>query len=131
MTKRQRPIILIVEDEQVMLKILTSKLIDKGYQITAAIDGKTALDMASCNMPDLILLDIMLPTMDGFEILKKLKENKATKDIPVLILSNLGQEENIQKGKDLGAVDYLIKAHIDIDEVAEKIDKIAKYRLKL
>lgn len=80
--------------------------------------------MAKQSNPDLILLDIVLPKLDGFDVLKKLKENPATKDIPVLIISNLGQDAEIEKGKELGAIDYLVKANVDLKEVLAKINNI-------
>ncbi|MBL7142034.1 response regulator, partial [Patescibacteria group bacterium] len=74
--------------------------------------------------PDMILLDLVMPKLSGFEVLEKLRYNPATQDIPVIILSNLGQEKEVSKGKALGAVDYLIKADVHLTEV---LDKIGKY----
>ncbi|MDA2936592.1 response regulator, partial [Patescibacteria group bacterium AH-259-L05] len=89
-----------------------------------AEDGKKALELAEKERPDMILLDVVMPKMSGFEVLEKLKYSPATQETPVIILSNLGQEEEVIKGKALGAVDYLVKADVHLTDV---LDKISKY----
>lgn len=116
--------ILVIEDEATLLYALQAKFSLKGFKVMAALDGKTGLDLALQTKPNLILLDLLLPIVDGFEVLKKLKENEETKEIPVIIISNLDDKEKIEKGLRMGAIDYLIKADYRLDEVIEKIKKI-------
>jgi len=115
--------VLIIEDEPDMRGILVSMIESADYQVIEAKDGQQGLDLAVKKEPDIILLDIMLPKLNGFEVLDKLRYNPTTQDIPVIILSNLGQEKEVVKGKALGAVDYLIKADIHLTEILEKIGK--------
>ena len=89
----------------------------------AAVDGEEGLELAVSEKPDLIILDMILPKMNGFEVLQELKNNPKTKNIPVVILSNLGQESDVDRAMSLGAVDYLIKTDFSINEVVEKISK--------
>lgn len=116
--------ILIAEDEPDMRAILVGMVESAGYKVIPAEDGKRALELAIKENPDMILLDVVMPKMSGFEVLEKLKYNPATQETPVIILSNLGQEEEIIKGKSLGAVDYLVKADVHLTDV---LDKISKY----
>jgi len=116
--------ILIAEDEPDMRAILVGMVESAGYLVIPAEDGQQALDLAVKEKPNLILLDIVMPKLSGFEVLEKLKYSPATKDVPVIILSNLGQEKEVEKGKALGAVDYLIKADIHLTEI---LDKVGKY----
>jgi len=90
----------------------------------ASEDGQKGLEAAAKVNPDIILLDILMPKMDGFSVLEELKKDAKTKDIPVILLTNLGQKEDVKKGFDLGAAGYLIKAHFMPSEVVEKIKKI-------
>lgn len=126
MEKRYRPLVLIIEDEKIDVKILTEKLVDNEYSVAVALGGRTGLELAICALPDLIVLDLILPVMHGFEVLERLKQNPDTKNIPVLILSNLGQDAEIKKGKKLGAVDYLVKANVDLKIIMDKINNIIK-----
>ena len=119
--------ILIVEDETDMRAILASMVESAGYQVIQAEDGQKGLDLAIKEKPDLILLDLVLPKLGGFEVLDKLKYDPSTHDIPVVILSNLGQEKEVAKGKAMGAVDYLVKANVHLTEI---LDKISKYLVK-
>ena len=100
--------ILIIEDDVFLNELMAKKLIEEGFDVIKAVNGEEGLEMAQQERPDLILLDLILPGMDGFEILEKIKEEPETSAIPVIILSNLGQREDIEKGFDLGADDYLI-----------------------
>ncbi len=114
--------ILVIEDDQLFVEILCRRIIKAGLAVEFALDGARGLEIARSKKISLILLDLILPGMDGFEILKRLKQDPATSAIPVIILSNLGQQSEIQKGRDLGAVDYLVKAHYTPGEVVEKIN---------
>jgi DNA-binding response OmpR family regulator len=112
--------ILIVEDDQFLHKILVMKIKQEGFDIVSAYDGEEALKKMK-ETPDLILLDLILPQMSGFEFLGEIKLKDEFKKIPVVVLSNLGQEEDIERAKSLGAQDYLVKANFSIDEVVKKI----------
>lgn len=116
--------ILLVEDDPFLSDIYITKLKEAGFEVDAAGNGEEAVKKAVEKKPDLILLDIVLPKFDGWEVLKKIKSDASLKTIPAVILSNLGQETEVQKGIDLGAVKYLIKAHFTPSEVAEEIAKI-------
>lgn len=112
--------ILIIEDDVFLNELMAKKLLEEGFDVLKAANGEEGLEQARQENPDLILLDLILPGMDGFEILEKLKEDQETSPIPVIILSNLGQREDIERGFDLGADDYLIKAHFTPDEIVER-----------
>jgi len=115
--------ILFVEDESALQKALGDILKQAGYKIISALDGETGLKLAKRKKPDLILLDLILPKMHGFEVLKKLKEDPETKEIPVIILTNLETMEDIDKAIELGANTYLVKTQYEIKEVLEKVKK--------
>jgi len=115
--------ILFVEDEFTLQKTLGEVLTKEGYQVISALDGEIGLRMAKEKKPDLILLDLILPKMNGFEVLKKIKEDEAIKDIPIIVLTNLEGMEDIQKALELGAATYLVKANYSLEEVLEKIKK--------
>lgn len=112
--------ILIVEDDQFLHKILVTKIKAAGFDFISAYDGEDALKKVE-KLPDLILLDLILPQMSGFEFLSEIKGNPKFKNIPVIVLSNLGQEEDLERAKSLGAQDYLVKANFSMDEVMKKI----------
>lgn len=116
--------ILIVEDDE-FLRSLTAKRLEKeNYNIEIAVDGENAVSTVEGIKPDLILLDLLLPGKDGFEVLKKIRSTDSTKEIPVIIFSNLGQKEDIEKAKALGVEDFLIKANFTLDDVVGKIKKL-------
>ena len=113
--------ILIVEDDE-FLRSLTAKRLEKeGYHIEVAVDGENAVATLEKYHPDLILLDLLLPGLDGFEVLKKIRANEAVKATPVIVFSNLGQKEDIEKAKAIGVEDFLIKANFTLDDVVAKI----------
>ncbi len=103
--------------------MLAKMLESHNYQVSLAINGKEGIMKASQGEADLILLDIMLPDIDGFDLLETIKSDEKNKKIPVIIISNLGQPEDIQQGKTLGAKDYLVKSDLSLDEVVEKVRK--------
>jgi len=115
--------ILLIEDEEMLANMYEIKFKNEGFDLEIALDGATGLEKAKANVPDFILLDIIMPKMDGFSVLKALKEDESTKHVPVMLLTNLGQEEDIQKGKELGSVGYLVKANITPAEVVEAVKK--------
>lgn len=118
--------ILIVEDDKFLRELISQKLQKEGYDITEAVDGEEGVKKSRDSKPDLILLDLILPGIDGFEVLSRVKEDAESKSVPVIILSNLGQKEDVERGMKLGAVDFLIKAHFTPGEIIEKIKTILK-----
>lgn len=115
--------ILLIEDDKFLRELIIQKLGKEGFDVSEAPEGEAGLVKMKEVKPDLILLDLILPGIDGFEVLKRAKEDKELNSIPVIILSNLGQKDDVQKGVDLGAVDYLIKAHFTPSEIVDKIKK--------
>ena len=113
--------ILLIEDDSFLSGMYDTKLKLEGFDVVLAEDGAKGLELAVSQGPDIILLDIILPKMDGFTALKHLKENMETKKIPVILMTNLGQKEDVERGIALGAQDYLVKAHFMPSEVVEKI----------
>ncbi|MDD2807452.1 MAG: response regulator [Patescibacteria group bacterium] len=113
--------ILLVEDDEFLAELYATKLNMEGFEVFLAVDGEKGLKLAKEKMPDLVLLDIILPKMDGFEVLGKMKIDPETKNIPVILLTNLSQKDEVKKGLELGAKDYLIKAHFMPSEVVKKI----------
>ncbi len=116
--------ILIVEDDEFLLEMYVMKLEKEGYQVYSAVDGEEGFKLAQKEIPNLILLDLNLPKMNGFEVLEALKKDENTKDIPVIVLTNYAQKDDIDKCLDLGADSYLIKAHFVPSEVIGKIKKV-------
>ncbi len=116
--------ILIIEDDRFLRELISRKLISENYQICQASDGEEGVRVAKAEKPDLILLDLILPGIDGFEVLGKIRQAAEVGQTPVIILSNLGQKEDIERGIKLGATDYLIKAHFTPGEIIEKISAI-------
>lgn len=116
--------ILIVEDDEFLSRMYTTKLTLEGYKVITATDGEKGLRLAAKEKPDLILLDLLLPKKDGFTVLKELKAKEETKGMPVLVLTNLGQKQDIDRCFALGITDYLIKAHFIPSEVIVKINRV-------
>lgn len=116
--------ILLVEDDTFISGMYQTKLSMLGYQVRVASDGEAGWAELQKEAPDLVLLDIVLPKKDGFEILGEIRANETLKKLPVILLTNLGQKPDVQKGLELGADDYIIKAHFTPTEVVEKIEKM-------
>ncbi len=116
--------ILIIEDDKFLFSLIAKKLEKEGFQVLNAGDSKGAFKILEEAKPDLIVLDLVLPVLDGYEILAILKKDINTKDIPVIILSNLGQKEDVEKAMALGAVDFMIKVNFTPDEIIKKIKNI-------
>lgn len=131
MATRSKLVLLIVEDDEVLLRALYLLFHKSKYTIASATDGATAVQMAQRLKPDLILLDLLLPKMNGFEVLRIIKADPATKDTPVVVLSNLGDVSDIEKAKTLGATDYFIKANTDLAVLESKINKLLESKLSL
>ena len=122
MSKQKK--VLLIEDDPFLQSMYANKFELEGFLVVVAEDGQKGLRLAEKEEPDIILLDILLPQMDGYEVLQNLKANNKTKDIPVLLLTNLSQRNDIQRGIELGAVDYLIKAHFMPSEVVAKTKEV-------
>jgi len=114
--------ILLAEDDRFLRKAAEAQLRQHGFTVVAAVDGEEALGLARAERPDLVLLDLIMPKMQGFEVLKTLKQDPATADIPVIVLSNLGQDRDVQQAMELGAVAYYIKAHVSLHDLVKKIE---------
>lgn len=115
--------ILICEDEKVLANLLQKKLAQQGYEIFLAVDGKKGLVKMKEKKPDLVLLDIIMPEMNGFEVLEKMVKDDKLKNIPVIIISNSGQPIEIERAQKLGVKDWLIKTEFDPQEVIDKVVK--------
>lgn len=121
--------ILLVEDNKFLSQLYVGKLYANNFDVELAENGREALEKAKDDLPDLILLEIVIPELDGFEVIENLKKDAQTKQIPVVILTNLTQKEAVEKGFQLGAADYLIKAHFTPTEVVAKVKKIIAKKL--
>lgn len=118
--------ILLVEDDPFLIDIYSQKLEKAGFKIEVVKNGENALQVLQKRKPDLLVLDIVLPGIEGWEILRKIKKDPHLSDLKVMVLSNLGQKEEVEKGLKLGADKYLIKAHYTPSEVVKEIKKILK-----
>ena len=116
--------ILFIEDESALQRAVAQVLKPEGYEILQALDGEAGLTLALKELPDLILLDLILPKKDGFEVLKELKADERGKEIPVIILTNLDSAVDIEKALESGATTYLVKTSYRLTEVVEKIKSI-------
>ena len=116
--------ILFIEDEGALQKVVSEVLTQEGYKVISALDGEKGLADAKALHPDLILLDLILPKVDGFAVLKKLKEDQGTEDIPVIVLTNLETAKDIEKILTLGATTYLVKANYKLEDVVKKIKEV-------
>lgn len=115
--------ILIVEDEEILLNLLHKKLINAGYEVDIAKNGKEGLEKFLAKKPDIVLLDILMPIMGGFEFMKELGKHKEAKGVPIVIISNSGQPVELSEAQKLGATDWLVKAEFDPQEVLDKVMK--------
>ena len=118
--------VLVVEDDDFLRGIITRRLTKEGFNVSEAIDGKQAVRKIKELKPDIVLLDLILPELDGFGVLSEIKHDPRSSSIPVIILSNLGQAEDVEKGLKLGAADFLIKANFTPAEIVEKVKDILK-----
>ena len=123
-TEKTKIHVLIVEDDVFLANIYKTKFDMQGFKVSTSENGEAGLNDVKKKKPDIVLLDILLPKMDGFVVLEKLKADPEVKSIPVILLTNLGQKDDVQKGLEMGAADYLIKAHFKPSEVVEKVRKI-------
>ena len=112
--------VLIVEDDKFLREMLSQKLIEQGIHVEAAVDGKNAVEKLKSYVPDVMLLDLLLPDMDGFHVLQNIKDDPALSSIITLVLSNLDKVEDVKKAKELGAKDFMIKSNYTSTEIVEK-----------
>jgi CheY-like chemotaxis protein len=117
-------VLLLIEDDPLMLRMYRKIFKLEGYQVELAAGGQEGLDKAKSDKPTLVLLDIMMPKMDGFEVLGKLKEDPETKDIPVVVLTNLAGTQDAKKAMEMGALKYIIKSEQDPKEVATLVKEV-------
>lgn len=115
--------ILIIEDEELLYNLLRKKLSEEGYDVSIAEDGAKGIESMRMEKPDLILLDIVMPHKDGFDVMEEMGEDERLKNIPVIIISNSGQPVDIDRAKKLGAKDWLVKTEFDPEEVVKKVRK--------
>ena len=113
--------ILVIEDEAALQKTIGDVLSGEGYEMLPALDGEAGVRLAKERVPDLVLLDLVLPKLTGFEVLEQLKSAKETKEIPVIVLTNLENLQDIQRATDLGATTYLVKSNYELGEVVLKV----------
>ncbi len=113
--------ILIIEDDKLLIKILSEEFQKNNFQVSLALNGEEGLDKALFENPDLILLDIIMPVMDGLTMLKKLRQNEKGKSIPVIVLTNLSDAEAIDKSLDSGMYDFLVKANWELKDIVGKV----------
>ncbi|MBU2037383.1 response regulator [Patescibacteria group bacterium] len=118
--------ILLIEDDKFLRDLIAKKLVAEDYEVIEALDGESGIIKTKESAPDLILLDLILPGLDGFDVLAKLKADPAIQKIPVIVLSNLSQQEEVERVLSLGAVDFLIKAHLTPNEIIAKIKLLLK-----
>lgn len=126
---REKPKILMIEEDHFLRKIYRDKLSRLGFEFFEATNGEEGLNKVIAEKPDLVILDLILPIKNGFDVLIDIKSNKNTENIPVIILSNLGQESDIQRGLSLGVADYLVKTEVSLSEVINRVkERLVKAR---
>jgi DNA-binding response OmpR family regulator len=121
--------ILVVEDDPMINSMYKTKFKVAGFEVFTADNGVTGLELVKKEKPDIVMLDVMLPQLDGFSVLEQIKKDETTKDIPVIMLTNLGTDEDKAKGARMGALDYLVKASLTPGQISEKIKQILKIKL--
>ena len=114
--------VLLAEDDRFLRRAAEARLRQHGLEVLTAADGEEALRLARSERLDLVLLDVIMPKLEGFEVLRRLKEDAATARIPVIVLSNLGQERDVAQAEALGAVAYLVKANLSLQDLVDRVD---------
>jgi len=124
MAKEDKKTVLLADDDPLIIRMYQNKLTNDGYDVKTAINGEEVLNTIRKEEPDIILLDVMMPKMNGVETLKELKSDPKTKSIPIIILTNLGDnKEDVENAKKLGALDYLVKADVSLKELSARVKK--------
>ncbi len=116
--------VLVVEDDSFLSSLMVEHFKKKGFDVHLAMDAEKGLETAKNELPNIILLDLILPGMDGYEFLTKAKAEVSLAGIPIVVLSNLGQKDQVDRALQLGAVDFLVKANLDLDEITAKVESI-------
>lgn len=116
--------ILLVEDDKFLRRACEASLLQRGFTVVTAADGEEALRLARDEMPDLVLLDLLMPKITGIEVLRALRAEEATRAIPVLVLSNSSREQDVQEVSRLGAVGYLVKSNLSLRELGDRVTRI-------
>jgi len=124
MSKNKEPRVLLVEDDHFLMGIYKKKFELEGFKIYTAEDGESGYEVARKKHPSIVLLDVLLPKRDGFWVLEKIKNDPKTEDIPVVLLTNLAQKQDVEKGFELGACEYLVKTHFKPTELVEKVKEL-------
>lgn len=125
----QKPKVLMIEEDRFLRKVYRDKFSQLGFEFLEATNGEEGLNKVIYEKPNVVILDLMLPKKNGFDVLIDIKRNKNTQTIPVIILSNLGQESDIKRGLSLGAEDYLVKPEVSLSEVVNRVkEQVAKNR---
>jgi CheY-like chemotaxis protein len=127
-TDDRRPRVLVVEDDRFLRRVAEAALQRQGFVVTTAADGEEALEHATRVAPDVILLDLVMPKMQGLEVLRRLKRNSATASIPVIVLTSLGQDSDVQQALAAGAAGYLVKRDRYVDDLTREVQRIAPPR---
>ena len=118
--------ILVVDDDPFILDMYVIKFKEQGFQIDTATDGKMALERIDAGKPDIVLLDVVMPKMDGFDVIKKIQDSQTPRAFKILFLTNFGQKEDVERGMQMGADGYIIKAHFTPSEVVAKVKELLK-----
>ena len=116
--------VLLAEDDRFLRKAAETALKRQGFTVLPAVDGEEALRMARAETPDIVLLDLIMPKLQGFEVLRALKADPATASIPVIILSNLGQESDVKQAMEAGAVGYFVKANLSLQDLVKRVGEV-------
>lgn len=116
--------ILILEDEEIILDLLSDKLLGQGYEVKTARNGKEGMLMMEKEIPDLVLTDVVMPEKNGFDVISEMKQNELLKNVPIIIISNSGQPVEIDKAKELGVSDWVIKTEFDPQEIIQKVKQV-------
>ncbi len=127
-TKNKKGTILIAEDDDLLRDMYALRFEKEGFVVLKAANGEEALEKLKTEKPILLLLDIMMPKIDGFRVLQEVRKNGALKQIPVILLTNLGQEEDIKKGQEYGADDYIVKSNNTPAQVVDRVQKFLSQR---
>ncbi|MDE1874459.1 MAG: response regulator [Patescibacteria group bacterium] len=124
MTNLQGKKVVWVEDDKYLVSLISERMAETGAKLVVVSDSLKAHDTVKTEMPDIVVLDLLMKYLDGFEVLKQLKADPSTKAIPVFVLSNLGQEQEIERAKELGAAKFVVKASIGLDGIIPEIGKV-------
>jgi len=126
MDKKQKQKILIVDDDVAIVRVLKGEFEEEGFEVLTAYNGQIGIDKALSDFPDLILLDIVMPVIDGLEVLRILRKDKRGADIPVVVLTNYDEMEKMAKAKEMGAIDFLVKTDWRMQDIMEKVKMVLR-----